>query len=137
MLYVVVENTPGYLPDADEPSVVSTLREARMVARGLVASLRDFHADAGETCRVRVDSRTAPMSWYITVPNYRYDLGRVVEILATTAERQARACRDCGALFPYDADADRCPVCLTAQGVTAEDIAAHKALDMGPERRGS
>lgn len=40
----------------------------------------------------------------------------------------AQACRDCGKLFPYDADADRCPACLAADQRVAD------ALDDGISR---
>lgn len=81
--FVVIESTPGYLPDDDDPAVFETLRDARSYARDLVAQLRDFHADGAETCRVRVDSRSAPRSWYVVRggPEGSRDLGRVVEIL--------------------------------------------------------
>ena len=40
-------------------------------------------------------------------------------------------CRDCGELFPYDPDADRCPACVAELGITAQDIGFHAAMDRG------
>ena len=40
-------------------------------------------------------------------------------------------CRDCGEVFPYDPDADRCPACVAELGVTAQDIGFHAAMDRG------
>lgn len=78
--FVVIESTPGYLPDDVDPATFETLTAARAYARELVAQLRDYHAEVGDTCSVRVDSRSAPRSWYVTRNNWSHDLGRVVEI---------------------------------------------------------
>ena len=76
--YHVVENTPGYLPDSDEPSPVFTRRdEAGRYAYELAQELRD--------------------SGYVVCGNQRdgyrgedrskmYDLGRVIEIIPCTEE---------------------------------------------------
>ena len=79
-MYVVIENTPGYMPDDDDPATFETLGEARAHARGLVARLREFHWEVGDTAKVRVDSHSAPRSWYV-VTGREHDLGRVIEIV--------------------------------------------------------
>jgi hypothetical protein len=84
-MYVVTENTPGYLPNDDEPAVFETLAGARSYARELVEQLRDYHAELDEACTVCVDSRTAPRSWYV-VSHREHDLGRVIEISTISKE---------------------------------------------------
>lgn len=83
MSYIVIENTPGYLPDDDDTAEFETLADARSYARDLVEQLRDFHAQVDETCLVRVDSRSAPRSWYVRRGGEagRNDLGRAIQIV--------------------------------------------------------
>jgi hypothetical protein len=81
MTYVVVENTPGYLPDDDEPATFETLAEARAHARDLVAELREGYWSSGDRCAVRVDSPSAPRLWTVARTTNERDLGRAVEIM--------------------------------------------------------
>jgi len=82
-MFVVIENTPGYLPDDDEPAEFDTLAAARMYARQRVQDLREFHWDAGDRVRVRVsDDRRY---WFVVCTTREHDLGRVVEIVEEPA----------------------------------------------------
>lgn len=86
--YVVLESTPGYMPDDDCPGAFATLRDARSYARDLVARLREFHEQGEDRYTVSCDSRTAPRQWYV-VTNRPHDLGRVIEVV--TIPEQDRA----------------------------------------------
>ncbi len=86
--YVVIESTPGYLADDDDPGTFVTLRDARAYARELVQRLREYHAEDEEQCTVSVDSRTAPRCWYVVTAR-QHDLGRIVEIVTIAEEDRA------------------------------------------------
>lgn len=64
-----------------------------------------IYAPAGETPRVAF-----PESLHTARVSLGYDeTGAHWAIIPAE-----QACRDCGVPFPYDVDADRCPVCVTA-----------------------
>lgn len=74
--YVVINNTPGYLPEDDDPGTYESLDEAKEALREEVERYLDddehlleasFSAD-GETAFVHYTDRT-------------YDLGRVFEVV--------------------------------------------------------
>lgn len=46
--YVVVENTPGYMPEDTDPGVFDSLEDARVYASDLLSSLLDDYVQASE-----------------------------------------------------------------------------------------
>jgi hypothetical protein len=73
--YTVIENTPGYLPDA-EPADFTEYRDAVEYANDL--------ADQLEGEGYRTDRSIASRDNYYAVSAYRndpYDLGRVIEVV--------------------------------------------------------
>jgi hypothetical protein len=83
MSYVVIENTPGYLPDEDEPAVFSDLESARTYASDLLSSLLDHLLyDTDDLSVLNISgSFQEDRSVYVTDTRRAHDLGRVIEIL--------------------------------------------------------
>lgn len=77
MTYTVVENTPGYLPEDDDPATFEDLDEAVAYADGLARSIHDSYAEHGEPATW---DRSSPTLWRIE-PDDPSLLGRVVEII--------------------------------------------------------
>lgn len=112
MRYVVVENTPGYLPESDAPAVFETPEQAREYLKDEVERYCD-HLVAGSEVEPNVWWDEELTEAYVVDPSREHDLGRVFQIL--TAEDEP--CRDCGEPFPFDPERDRCDDCLRAEGV--------------------
>lgn len=77
MTYVVVENTPGYLPEEDEPAIFATFEEAEGYADERAREAGEQRAEHDSTANVYRESETL---WRIT-SDYPHTLDRVVEIL--------------------------------------------------------
>jgi hypothetical protein len=69
--YHVVENTPGYLPESDEPMTFTSRRAAERYAAELAAELRELGYRTSGSAR----------SGCISAERDSDDLGRVVEII--------------------------------------------------------
>lgn len=108
MRYVVVENTPGYLPEEEDPATFETFAEAEAYAYERAAEACDAWNESREDDMTLASvSREHETLWRI-VSDAPHDLGRVVEILPV----EDQVCRDCGESFPYSPDADICPSCV-------------------------
>lgn len=90
--YVVVEKTPGYLPDDDDPFRTLILEDAKTALRDAVERYADHLADvyAVDGPRESTKGHDAPfvLSWsddelscFVTEPEREHDLGRVFEII--------------------------------------------------------
>ena len=81
MTYVVIENTPGYMPDDDDPFVTDDLAAAREYAARLARDCADalYGYEDERECDVTI-TRTSDDSWEI-MSNRPHDLGRVVEVM--------------------------------------------------------
>lgn len=91
MTYVVIENTPGYLPDDDDPATFETLEDARIYASDLLSSLLDHiwegYSDDPEALIPEVSgSFQSDLAVFVTDPNREHDLGRVIEIVEAEEE---------------------------------------------------
>jgi hypothetical protein len=77
-MYVVIENTPGYLPDADEPATFEEIREANEYLREEVERYCDHLAEAAEAFTVSWsgDYPDESMSAFVTRDDSPHDLGR-------------------------------------------------------------
>jgi hypothetical protein len=82
--WVLIENTPGYLPEDDEPATFTELDDAREYLRERVAEYvehlhegTDWRADYEPGVSVADDALSA----YVTDPDRIHDLGRSFEIL--------------------------------------------------------
>jgi hypothetical protein len=85
--YVVVENTPGYLPEDDEPAIFDNLDDARVYASDVLSRLLDYiyegqelnGTDEGFTV---LGSFAQGDKWVLVYDNSReHDLGRIIEII--------------------------------------------------------
>ena len=91
--YVVVENTPGYLPEDDDPGRFATLDEARVYASDRLSDLLDhlyeahgLHEDSGGLPFRVVGSFAQGDDCVIVYDLTRtHDLGRVIDIIDTRA----------------------------------------------------
>lgn len=79
-LYVVIENTPGYLPEDDEPAEFETQREALRYMIERMRSYRDEHEDVGGW----IDREN--MCGFLVDEGRPHDLGRAFEVHTTTEE---------------------------------------------------
>jgi hypothetical protein len=77
-MYVVVENTPGYLPEDDDPGTFEDLADAQAYAAERAESYLD-ELDPEELDKPEV-SKESETLWRISWPHH-YTLDRVVEIL--------------------------------------------------------
>ena len=77
--YVVVENTPGYLPEDDDPATFYDLAEARAYAQDLIDRIEEHYFEAGAN-DVLVDGDITTSLSVLVSSNFEHDLGRVVEI---------------------------------------------------------
>ena len=78
--YVVIENTPGYLPEDDDPATFDDLDEARAYAQDLIDRIEEHYFEAGAN-DVLVDGDIATSLSVLVSSNFEHDLGRVVEIV--------------------------------------------------------
>ena len=70
--WVVVENTPGYMPESD-PAEFASVADARAYARDLAETARDEG--------YRVTGSASSGRYDIADPGTTHDLGRVIEII--------------------------------------------------------
>ena len=86
--WIVIENTPGYLPEDDDPGVYDTYEEAKEAQRDLVESLLDdYYADEDANPDAGWDIHTlGDGTDCVYVYRNQDDLGRVVEILPAEEE---------------------------------------------------
>lgn len=77
-MFVVIENTPGYVPEDDDPATFEDLGAAQEYLRERVESYVE-HVVEGEDVEpnVTVDERSA----YVVSNVREHDLGRVFEII--------------------------------------------------------
>jgi hypothetical protein len=85
-MYMVIENTPGYLPEDDDPAVFDSVDEARVYASDRLSSLLDFIVEGQsfdeEQPGFTVDgSFQTDLSVWVTDKSREHDLGRVIEIV--------------------------------------------------------
>ena len=78
MTFVVVENTPGYLPEDDEPAVFEDEFEAYGHAEQAVRSLLE---DAAEVGIRALASRLHPRLWRVRYPDSGGHDDRVIEVV--------------------------------------------------------
>ncbi len=89
MTYVVIENTPGYLPEDDDPATFEDITEARVYASDLQSRLMDHIFDSqclDETEPPGMDvsgSFADSDCWSVIVydKSREHDLGRIIEII--------------------------------------------------------
>lgn len=80
MSYVVIENTPGYLPEHDDPATFDALDEARAYLRGEVERYCESVFDGGGDPEVSwTDNFTHA---YVEDATRTHDLGRVWQIVS-------------------------------------------------------
>ena len=80
--YVVVENTPGYMPDDTDPATFTDRREALRYMVGLVRECRDtFYMDADVGGWLDRELGAA----FLVDEGRPHDLGRSFEILEVTS----------------------------------------------------
>lgn len=92
MSYVVIENTPGYLPDDDDPAVFDDLFSAREYMRDEVERLCD-HIAGGDGDPVVTwygddadgDPKRADGA-YVVDETREHDLGRVFDIIESDTD---------------------------------------------------
>ena len=83
-MYVVIENTPGYLPENDDPATFETLDEARAYLAEEVERYLEHMDEVGDDPDVSwSDERD---SCYVTRSDSEHDLGRVFEIVEAEPE---------------------------------------------------
>ena len=86
MAYVVIENTPGYLPEGDDPYVTDDLASAVECLRDDVRRHYEWIQDNGEECDIWIadDGRSAFVKRIGEAG--KYDLGRAFEVIETDEE---------------------------------------------------
>jgi hypothetical protein len=86
--YIVIENTPGYLPEEDDPATFEDLADARTYASDRLSSLLDSLLwDTDDLSVLSISgSFQEDRSVYVTDTRRAHDLGRVIEILDYTEE---------------------------------------------------
>ena len=87
-MFVVVENTPGYLPEDDGPATFEDETDARVYASDLLSRLLDSICEGDEDgyetayAALRIEgSFQTDDCVYVTDSRREHDLGRVIEIL--------------------------------------------------------
>jgi hypothetical protein len=82
--YVVIENTPGYMPDDDDPAVFENIEDARVYASDRLSSLLDSLLEWGDD-DISVLSISGSFqedrAVYVSDTRREHDLGRVIEIM--------------------------------------------------------
>ena len=74
MRYVVVENTPGYLPEDEDPATFEDFRSAVRYMIELVRSNRDYRIEGGEDVTGWLDREAGDA--FLTDEGRPHDLGR-------------------------------------------------------------
>ncbi len=88
MPYVVIENTPGYMPEDDDPAVFDNEADARVYASDLLSRLLDSLCDGDPdgyegayAALVISGSFQTDDAVHVTDSRREHDLGRVIEIM--------------------------------------------------------
>ena len=81
MTWTVVENTPGYLPENDEPGVFEDLEDAKLALREDVQRYVEHGWEVGDNPGVSW-SEDGTYAYGVSTTR-EHDLGRVFEVLAT------------------------------------------------------
>ena len=81
-MFLVIENTPGYLPDADEPAEFDTYAEGVAYANELADELEE----QGYECDRSWASSQNTYCISCTTSEKIHDLGRVIEVLEAEEE---------------------------------------------------
>jgi hypothetical protein len=76
-LFIVIENTPGYLPDADEPAEFDNYADAVAYANELADEL----VEQGYECDRSWASRDNSYAIHCTTDEKIHDLGRNIEVV--------------------------------------------------------
>jgi hypothetical protein len=85
-MFIVIENTPGYLPEDDDPATFDSIEDARVYASDRLSSLLDFivegQMDEEPPSGFRVEGSFQDSMSVVVYDNSRiHDLGRVIEIV--------------------------------------------------------
>jgi hypothetical protein len=94
-MYVVIESTPGYLPEDDDPATFDNVEDARVYASDLLSRLLDHIYEGQEAEGLKPDGNAdggfaKVTGWFadtdcwsvVVYDNSReHDLGRVIEIV--------------------------------------------------------
>jgi len=83
MTYVVISNTPGYMPD-DDPAMFDSLAEASEYLREEVVRYCESFDEADmeyEVSWTHDETAKHALSAYVTEPSRTHDLGRAFEIV--------------------------------------------------------
>lgn len=92
-MYVVVENTPGYLPEDDDPATFENIEDARVYASDLLSRLLDHLVDCEDDpseafAALNISgSFQSDLCVYVTDSRRAHDLGRVIEIIEAPDEQ--------------------------------------------------
>jgi hypothetical protein len=74
--YVVIENTPGYMPDDDDPATFDDYKEACEYVRELVERLMDHISEGGGEPAATFGEDHA----FVTDMSREHDLGRSISV---------------------------------------------------------
>lgn len=99
MSYIVIENTPGYLPEDDDPAVFDSVEDARVYASDRLSSLLDHIYEGQEAEGLKPDGNAEggfatitgslqdEIPWVVVYDNSReHDLGRVISVVESEEE---------------------------------------------------
>lgn len=81
--WIVVENTPGYMPDDDDPYVTDDYRDALRYMVTLVRESRDFSVDGGADIGGWLDREAGAA--FLVDEGRPHDLGRYFEVMPLEA----------------------------------------------------
>lgn len=83
MTYVVIESTPGYLPEDYDPATFETLEDAMVYASDCLSRLLDFIVDGQEDDEGFTvhGSFQEDTSVIVYDKSREHDLGRIIEII--------------------------------------------------------
>lgn len=95
MNYVMVEYTPGYMPDSDDPAIFDLIEDAKEYLKSEVERLCEFHDENGDTFEVTWD-RELTHAYVIRTGKFsRNDLGRVFDIVESGEASNMIKATDC------------------------------------------
>jgi len=87
-MFTVIENTPGYMPDDDDPASFDTIEDARVYASDLLSRLLDHLVDCEDDPAEAYSALSIAGSFagddlqvYVTDTRRPHDLGRVITIV--------------------------------------------------------
>jgi hypothetical protein len=95
-VYTVIESTPGYLPEDDDPATFDNIEDARVYASDLLSRLLDHIYEGAEIAGELPEDGSLPfevsgsftedMSVIVYDKQREHDLGRVIEIVESEPE---------------------------------------------------